>query len=130
MKVTNGKYEIIHSGSYLITESNNSISFDDNFHLNMVFIKEERPNDKGEMSTWVDSKINNGLTISLYNFFSHDSANSKGFSRFFRKPIVNNGGFESYYMAFTTQKLSPTSISLVVNIATVIEPPSEKNSGE
>lgn len=130
MKISNGKYEIIHAGSYLITEENNSIKFDDVFKLNMVFVKEEVPNSDGAVSTWVESKIDKGLTINLYNFFHHDSANSKGFNRFFRKPISNNGGLESYYMAFNTQKLSQTSISLVVNIAKIVEPSSDASSSK
>lgn len=116
--ISNSNYEIIHSGTYLITASENSIKFKNVFNLEMTFIAEKTADDNGNFPTWVKSKMNDGLVLSLYNFFDHDSANSKGFNRFFRKKVVGeNCGVDSYYLAFFTQKLSPASISLTVNFA-------------
>jgi hypothetical protein len=121
MKVKNGEFEIVHSGTYLVTVENNNLEFEDIFTLGMSFIAGVKKNDDGEVKTWVETSINNGFRLKLYNFFEHDAASSKGFSQFFRRTNKVTKEIENYYLAFSTQSLSPTSISTSINIAKQVE---------
>jgi len=142
IKVNLGDYKVIFSESFIITHENNTLSLDagvdnGNFKLKLLFEKKASPNDNGELLARIESKIDKGLTLRLFNFFDVEATSSaKGLTRFFRGKINNDQGQEQedsrlgYYFSFSSQSLSDSNDSILFNLNIATKPESVTQESE
>lgn len=140
IQVSLGDYKVIFSNSFIITHDTNTLSLDagednGNFKLKLIFEKKPSKNENNALHARIESEVDKGLILKLYNFFNvQATTNAKGLTRFFREKLKDENGKEigvlGYFFSFSSQSLSDSDDAILfsLNIATKLE--SDKQDSE